>query len=231
LGFTTTSRFPRTNCVGKALWLRLSIRPTVPNTDVWPFQQIFPQSKTCNQLAAPVRQASKPEPCRELAAVRFNCAFGDQTRRVTLRLAHLAKSAICRGAALRQKLPLAGSKSNFCFTPESRLNSEIAACPKSARLGSKGLADAWSALRQIANMLRRWGLVSRSAPTGPGPVFGRGRRTFGAYYAFVIAFERARRSRVMVEIRSPSKEPRHEKARRRYGLCGVFFCRPFGRCL
>jgi hypothetical protein len=31
-----------------------------------------------------------------------------------------------------QKLPLAGSKSNFRFTPESRLNSEIAACPKSA---------------------------------------------------------------------------------------------------
>src|SRR3981189_451559 len=35
-------------------------------------------------------------------------------------------------AALRQKLPLAGSKSNFRFTPESRLNSEIAACPESA---------------------------------------------------------------------------------------------------
>jgi hypothetical protein len=35
-------------------------------------------------------------------------------------------------AALRQKLPLAGSKSNFRFTPQSRLNSEIAACPKSA---------------------------------------------------------------------------------------------------
>ena len=34
--------------------------------------------------------------------------------------------------ALRQKLPLAGSKSNFRFIPESRLNSEIAACPKSA---------------------------------------------------------------------------------------------------
>jgi hypothetical protein len=35
--------------------------------------------------------------------------------------------------ASRQKLPLAGSKSNFRFTPESRLNSEIAACPKSAK--------------------------------------------------------------------------------------------------
>jgi hypothetical protein len=36
-------------------------------------------------------------------------------------------------AASRQELPLAGSKSNFRFTPpESRLNSEIAACPKSA---------------------------------------------------------------------------------------------------
>ena len=34
--------------------------------------------------------------------------------------------------ALRQKLPLAGLKSDFRFTPESRLNSEIAACPKSA---------------------------------------------------------------------------------------------------
>jgi hypothetical protein len=38
-------------------------------------------------------------------------------------------------SASRQKLPLAGSKSNFRFTPESRLNSEIAACPKSAKLG------------------------------------------------------------------------------------------------
>jgi hypothetical protein len=37
---------------------------------------------------------------------------------------------------MRQKLPLAGSKSNFRFTPESRLNSEIAACPKSANNGS-----------------------------------------------------------------------------------------------
>src|SRR5260370_6697398 len=40
-------------------------------------------------------------------------------------------------AALRQKLPLAGSKSNFHFTPESRLNSEIALCPKSARAQSR----------------------------------------------------------------------------------------------
>jgi hypothetical protein len=36
-------------------------------------------------------------------------------------------------AAFRQKLPLAGSKSNFRFTPESRLSSAIAACPKSAK--------------------------------------------------------------------------------------------------
>jgi len=47
-------------------------------------------------------------------------------------------------AALRQKLPLAGSKSNFRFTPESRLNSEIAACPESAnertRFRGRGLA-------------------------------------------------------------------------------------------
>jgi hypothetical protein len=30
----------------------------------------------------------------------------------------------------RQKLPLAGSRSNFRITPESRLNSENTACPK-----------------------------------------------------------------------------------------------------
>jgi hypothetical protein len=36
------------------------------------------------------------------------------------------------GPLSRPKLPLAGSKSNFRFTPQSRLNSEIAACPKSA---------------------------------------------------------------------------------------------------
>jgi mannose-6-phosphate isomerase-like protein (cupin superfamily) len=35
--------------------------------------------------------------------------------------------------ASRQELPLAGSKSNFRFNPESRLNSEIAARPKSAK--------------------------------------------------------------------------------------------------
>jgi len=38
-------------------------------------------------------------------------------------------------AALRHKLPLAASKSNFRFPPESRLNAEFAACPKSARTG------------------------------------------------------------------------------------------------
>jgi hypothetical protein len=37
-----------------------------------------------------------------------------------------------RAAALRQKLPFAGSKSNFRLSAESGLNSEIAACPKSA---------------------------------------------------------------------------------------------------
>jgi hypothetical protein len=37
-----------------------------------------------------------------------------------------------RMTASRQKLPLVGSKSTFRFIPESRLNSEIAACPKSA---------------------------------------------------------------------------------------------------
>jgi len=40
----------------------------------------------------------------------------------------LALDFIANGR-LRQKLPLAGSKSNFRFTPESRLNLEIAACP------------------------------------------------------------------------------------------------------
>jgi hypothetical protein len=34
--------------------------------------------------------------------------------------------------ALRQKLPFGRLESNFRFSPESRLNSEIAACPKSA---------------------------------------------------------------------------------------------------
>jgi hypothetical protein len=44
------------------------------------------------------------------------------------------KATLCNSGtnALRQKLPLAGSKSNFRFTPESRLNWEIAACPKCA---------------------------------------------------------------------------------------------------
>ena len=48
----------------------------------------------------------------------------------------LSRTSI-RMAALRQKLPLAASKSNFRFTPESRLNSEIAACPKGANCGSR----------------------------------------------------------------------------------------------
>ena len=34
---------------------------------------------------------------------------------------------------IRQKLPFPGSKSDFRFIPESRLNAEFAACPKSAR--------------------------------------------------------------------------------------------------
>ena len=45
-----------------------------------------------------------------------------------------------RGSNLAHERPLcarscpsAGSKSNFRFTPESRLNSEIAACPKCAK--------------------------------------------------------------------------------------------------
>jgi hypothetical protein len=39
-------------------------------------------------------------------------------------------------AALRQKLPLAGSKSNFRLIPETGLNSAIAACPKCANSGN-----------------------------------------------------------------------------------------------
>ncbi|HVR57656.1 MAG TPA: hypothetical protein VMT72_12625 [Pseudolabrys sp.] len=35
-------------------------------------------------------------------------------------------------SASRQKLPLAGSKSNFRLIPENGLNSAIAACPKCA---------------------------------------------------------------------------------------------------
>ena len=41
-----------------------------------------------------------------------------------------------RPAALRQKLPLAGSKSNFRLIPESRLSLQFAARPKSANNGS-----------------------------------------------------------------------------------------------
>jgi hypothetical protein len=56
LGGATTSAFPRANSVGKALWLRLSIRPTVPNTDVWPFRQIF--SSIENMQSAPASGTS-----------------------------------------------------------------------------------------------------------------------------------------------------------------------------
>jgi hypothetical protein len=52
-------------------------------------------------------------------------------------LVHLANVRALPMTALRQKLPLADSKSNFRVTPESRLNSEISACPKSAKLGSR----------------------------------------------------------------------------------------------
>jgi hypothetical protein len=46
-----------------------------------------------------------------------------------------------------QKLPLAGSKSNFRFTPESRLNSEIAASPKSANMRHR-----WLGLLQLLKL-------------------------------------------------------------------------------
>jgi hypothetical protein len=39
-------------------------------------------------------------------------------------------------SALRQKLPFAGSKSNFRLIPEIGLKSAIAACPKCANNGS-----------------------------------------------------------------------------------------------
>jgi hypothetical protein len=45
-------------------------------------------------------------------------------------------------------LPLAGSKSNFRFTPESRLNSEIGACPKCARSGRFTIAHSKNGLPQ-----------------------------------------------------------------------------------
>jgi predicted TIM-barrel fold metal-dependent hydrolase len=42
---------------------------------------------------------------------------------------------------LRKKLPLAGSKSNFRFIPETGLNSAIAACPKCANTVPRALLD------------------------------------------------------------------------------------------
>jgi hypothetical protein len=44
------------------------------------------------------------------------------------------KFSIYTTTALRQKLPLAGSKSNFHLIPETGLNSAIAACPKCANM-------------------------------------------------------------------------------------------------
>jgi hypothetical protein len=48
-----------------------------------------------------------------------------------------SKSLANRMAASRQKLPLAKSNSNFRFAPESRLNSDVASCPKSAGSGQE----------------------------------------------------------------------------------------------
>jgi hypothetical protein len=39
--------------------------------------------------------------------------------------------------AVGSKAALTAAKSNFRFTPESRLNSDIAPCPKSAKGGSR----------------------------------------------------------------------------------------------
>jgi hypothetical protein len=48
-----------------------------------------------------------------------------------LLIPYQSRDAVCvRTAALRQKLPFAGSKSNFRLIPETGLNSAIAACPK-----------------------------------------------------------------------------------------------------
>jgi hypothetical protein len=43
-----------------------------------------------------------------------------------------ALDAVCTNGSLRQTLPLVRSKSDFRFTPESRLRSDGAACLKSA---------------------------------------------------------------------------------------------------
>jgi hypothetical protein len=54
-----------------------------------------------------------------------------QRRRVRSALAEVGRTS-----PLHKKLPLAGSKSNFRFIPETGLNSAIAACPKCAKGGS-----------------------------------------------------------------------------------------------
>ena len=52
-----------------------------------------------------------------------------------LRKVRSALAEVGRTSPLRKKLPLAGSKSNFRFIPETGLNSAIAACPKCATSG------------------------------------------------------------------------------------------------
>ena len=57
-------------------------------------------------------------------------------------------------AGLRQKLPFAGSKSNFRLIPETGLNSAIAACPKCAttRLMHRSNDEAMSSFRQACGL-------------------------------------------------------------------------------
>jgi hypothetical protein len=73
----------------------------------------------------------------------------------TIRAIHKSRSpaAFRRTAALRQKLPLASSKFNFRFTPETGLNSAIAACPKSANGRRSGLGDKAARLRRPCLLL------------------------------------------------------------------------------
>ena len=52
-----------------------------------------------------------------------------------------ALAEVGRTSPLRKKLPLAGSKSNFRFIPETGLNSAIAACPKCANTVPRALLD------------------------------------------------------------------------------------------
>ena len=85
-----------------------------------------------------------------------------------VRCAQPSKSVHCNVRFGSSKAALTAPKSNFRFTPESGLRSDIAPCPKSANLGSRGHhsitlsartssddgtvnPSAWAVLRLIAN--------------------------------------------------------------------------------